>query len=440
MVPKKDTATHTLIAGVLFLFSAATLMQCSKKNVPVEELGRARQEIELATVQEPKDESLSDLNRARQTLLDAHALLPEEKYGEAADKANQARTAAMLSRLGSSPSYSLTLKEKSAAAIAKAEEAYAEALAHDDYEAARRLNSEAIQAVNDADAIEVKEADRGTPLAENSPVQKKLEAYRVAFSKFNGSIEAAEKARAVALSQKPDMLASAATVDAMLAKAKEYDIEKIDAAGYQEASALVQSARADIGADKLKSANEKIVSAEGKASALLEVSRKGKAASLLANAEAATKSAGSDFGRASKKMKPAERAKNEEYLSASREALDSSKKHLSEEMYEESIQESHESIRLANLVSEASGGAGTREATIEDDGTKKGEEATTSSESGNSYKVKKAHPAESLWRIAGKKDVYGKSAKWKKIYDANKKKIGKDPNRIFPGQELVIPK
>lgn len=50
------------------------------------------------------------------------------------------------------------------------------------------------------------------------------------------------------------------------------------------------------------------------------------------------------------------------------------------------------------------------------------------------YIVKKG---DSLWSIA--KRIYGDGSKWRKIYDANKKFIGKDPNRIYPGQKLVIP-
>lgn len=34
----------------------------------------------------------------------------------------------------------------------------------------------------------------------------------------------------------------------------------------------------------------------------------------------------------------------------------------------------------------------------------------------------------------------GDSSKWQQIYSANQKTIGKDPNRIRPGQKLVIPK
>jgi LysM repeat protein len=50
------------------------------------------------------------------------------------------------------------------------------------------------------------------------------------------------------------------------------------------------------------------------------------------------------------------------------------------------------------------------------------------------YTVKKG---DSLWKIA--KNVYGDGSKWRQIYEANKKVIGKNPNLIYPGQKLVIP-
>lgn len=44
---------------------------------------------------------------------------------------------------------------------------------------------------------------------------------------------------------------------------------------------------------------------------------------------------------------------------------------------------------------------------------------------------------DSLWSIAVK--YYKNPAKWKTIYDANKKTIGSNPNLIKPGQKLLLP-
>lgn len=57
-------------------------------------------------------------------------------------------------------------------------------------------------------------------------------------------------------------------------------------------------------------------------------------------------------------------------------------------------------------------------------------EKTTS----KSYIVKKG---DSLWKIA--KTYYGEGTEWRRIYDANKGVVGKNPNLIYPGQKLVIP-
>jgi LysM repeat protein len=69
--------------------------------------------------------------------------------------------------------------------------------------------------------------------------------------------------------------------------------------------------------------------------------------------------------------------------------------------------------------------------------TKKSRPAPQKSTQVKTYTVKSG---DSLWRIAARKDVYGSGNQWRKIYNANKKTIGKNPNLIFPGQKLVIPK
>lgn len=59
------------------------------------------------------------------------------------------------------------------------------------------------------------------------------------------------------------------------------------------------------------------------------------------------------------------------------------------------------------------------------------------------YKVVKG---DCLWKIAGKKDIYGNPRLWPKIWDANKNGVVSgtpttipNPNRIYPGQVLCIP-
>lgn len=65
---------------------------------------------------------------------------------------------------------------------------------------------------------------------------------------------------------------------------------------------------------------------------------------------------------------------------------------------------------------------------------KKTTKRTNSKAVPDTYIVKKG---DSLWNLA--KKFYGDSAKYKKIYNANKKVIGSNPNKIYPGQVLTIP-
>ena len=52
------------------------------------------------------------------------------------------------------------------------------------------------------------------------------------------------------------------------------------------------------------------------------------------------------------------------------------------------------------------------------------------------YEVRKG---DSLWKIAKKQEIYGNPRLWIKIFNANMDRI-KNPNVIFPGQLLKIPR
>ncbi|MBI3008216.1 MAG: LysM peptidoglycan-binding domain-containing protein [Candidatus Omnitrophica bacterium] len=52
------------------------------------------------------------------------------------------------------------------------------------------------------------------------------------------------------------------------------------------------------------------------------------------------------------------------------------------------------------------------------------------------YKVKKG---DTLWKIAGYKEIYGSPAKWTILYEANKDQIN-DPDSLKPGITLNIPR
>jgi len=62
--------------------------------------------------------------------------------------------------------------------------------------------------------------------------------------------------------------------------------------------------------------------------------------------------------------------------------------------------------------------------------------AGTATPRAGNYLVK---PGDSLWRISGRADVLGRSAEWRRIYEANRDRI-QNPDRIYPGQEIEIPR
>lgn len=46
---------------------------------------------------------------------------------------------------------------------------------------------------------------------------------------------------------------------------------------------------------------------------------------------------------------------------------------------------------------------------------------------------------DSLWRISSRGDVYGDGTQWRRIYESNRGAL-RDPDLIYPGQELSIPR
>ncbi|HET9950971.1 MAG TPA: LysM peptidoglycan-binding domain-containing protein [Candidatus Eisenbacteria bacterium] len=48
-------------------------------------------------------------------------------------------------------------------------------------------------------------------------------------------------------------------------------------------------------------------------------------------------------------------------------------------------------------------------------------------------------PGDSLWRISAREAVYGDGHRWNELYEANRDRI-RDADRIYPGQELVVPR
>ncbi|MGH7680694.1 MAG: LysM peptidoglycan-binding domain-containing protein [Candidatus Eiseniibacteriota bacterium] len=94
--------------------------------------------------------------------------------------------------------------------------------------------------------------------------------------------------------------------------------------------------------------------------------------------------------------------------------------------------------RLEARVAEAGAPRGPRESASGRGASDKGASGTASapSDRAETYVVKKG---DSLWRISGLTETLGRSAEWSRLFEANRGRI-RNPDRIYPGQELHIPR
>lgn len=417
-----------------------------KKPVPVRELSEAKNEITSAEQEHAPQYAADKYNEARNALLQAHQQLADENYDQASSSAKQASALALESRQASAPLYAAALKAEAKTALDAADEAYASELARDDFQAAQKLFSDGDELLKKADG------------------SKSLDDYGQSIRKFTSSKEASERAKNLALSQKGDLLSSLSGARTNLKLAEEYGADKSAPGQYAGARAELEAARSDIEAGRLKSGNAHIVKAEQMAQALVSQARVARAGEIRKQAEAAVKAADTKLHRTDT---PAARSNSDnaamlnslrEHLAAAREAVNSANDNYSKQKFDDSVQDSEEAIRLAQIVQEqcdriGSGSVAQRDANINPDQNKpnSNQNQTNTNQNTNQnnqdqalpagwrrYTVRKIRPAESLWSIAADRAHYGNGDLWRKIFQANRDSV-KNPNLIFPGQILVIP-
>ncbi|MCE9596888.1 MAG: hypothetical protein K8S54_02885 [Spirochaetia bacterium] len=404
---------------IILAVAVSTVVYCSKP-VPVQELSQARNEIALAEEEQAKDFSATNFENARQSLLGAHAQLSGEAYDQSKVKAVEAFTNARSARLEAAPKYAEKTRSTAEQSVAKAEDAYAEELAKDDYAAAKKLYSEGNEALTGAKA------------ASGDAV---LDSYRTAYRKYEASAAASEKARTTALAQKGDLLQSLNGVQSVLDKAERYGAKQYATQEFESAQALMTGARSDFEGSKLKAGAMKMKQAEEQAGLALSKSVSQYAAKK--KDEATTAVTGAEKNVEGLPAGKDETKTLRDYAAAAREALNSSVTNYGNQKFEDSIKDSEEAIRLAAIIREQSLAArdkyNNREAVVPDT------TGLTNLPAGwQLYTVKKLKPEECLSCISKKKTVYDNLHLWKRIFEANTDVI-KNPNLIYPGQQLFVP-
>jgi len=121
---------------------------------------------------------------------------------------------------------------------------------------------------------------------------------------------------------------------------------------------------------------------------------------------------------------------------------------MQDSLYQDEIRESEASLAEAKARRAALGGevdsllaeAGRHEQNIRTLlAARGGTEARPRPASGEGSSRWSVRPGDSLWRISSREEVYGNGAEWRRIYESNRDAL-RDPDRIFPGQELSIPR
>ncbi len=427
------------------VLTAAVLLACvivfagnCKKAIPVQELSAARSEIALAQGMNAEEHAAEEFAQARESLLGAHQNIADEKYDDAKKMAMAAESQARDARLKSAPKNVLAGYKNVVKAKNEADVAAADQLAKDEYNKAMESSREGVALTKDAREKEKALAELPAEAApEEKVVRQKavLAAYAAASGKFEESNAGFDRAKKGALARRGDLLNSVGGIDQKIKKAETFGAAEVQPDLLKQARSESGRARASVQGGNLRDGIKQIASSQKMADDLLAKTLPAFAEKKKAEADEVVKMAGGEYdalaGKGGMNADDSARMKGiEENLAAAREALGSSEKNYSARKYEESINESQEAIRLAAILREQMSPIAERMAKVQ-------KPVVASSEAGT-YTVQKNSPAESLWRIAGKKGTLNNPFLWVKVYEANKDKIG-NPNLIFPGQTLVIP-
>ncbi len=458
----------TPVLLVTMAFVLLTSANCGQE-LPLKELALAKAQVERAENLKAGEYSPDEFQEARKSLTEANDYAAEEKASESKKSADYAISKAYDALEKTLPKLTAKAREEAVASLDAAEEANASETSPESFQAAT--------AAKDAGDAKLTEADQSLAayLREESDEtlkeqkrSKALNEYEEAYQLYLTSKKTGMDAKTAALGKSDGIRQSADEVDATLQKASRYS-NGINPS-VEEEKARIQSAYADIEAGRLKTAEEKIKIARAASGPLLASSVRDHAKERNSQARDVVEDANARFGELnSDTLLKASATKDsygsaQENLGAANESLTSSSNLYEQEKYEDSLSQSEEAIRLAEisidqvetLKSSNPKLAKTDRGTTSTVGTEnKKKDTTQSSEEDGSdsaagsrlkslgkgwkqYTVGKSNPADCLWRIAKREDVYKNSTLWPRIFEANRKQI-KNKNLIYPNQKLKIP-
>lgn len=454
MLRKEKTAVF--LSG-LVLFSIG-FVNCAQE-LPVKELALAKSQVERAERLSAEEYAPEEFSEAKKSLISANEFASQENASDSKKNADYAISKAYDALEKTLPKLAAKSREEAVTAIDAADEAYASEYTPEEFK----------KAVTARDAGETKLAQADASLAsylredkdETAKELKRtvaLQEYEDANNHFVEAAKISQDAKKVALDRSGSIRQSADEVEAVLEKA--YTYSKGGNPAIDEEKARVASAREDIAAGRLKTADEKIKTARLASASILKTAVQDHAKNRNLQAKEVVEDANARFGELNAETYLKSNAKEsyastQENLGASNESLQASGNLLEQEKYDDSIAQSEEAIRLAEIsidqIETLKGKttvAKKDRTAVETDTTKK-----TTTEEGDKpassqveelsggwkrYTVEKSNPADCLWRIADREDIYSDAKLWPRIFEANRKSI-RNKNLIYPKQKLNIP-
>lgn len=378
------------------VMSLAMCIAC-RANIPIREMSYAKKDISAAQKVKAEQYAPEEMEAAKKKLYDSQDQAVKEDDKTAKKSAEEASGLAQVAYNKALPLLAkdtIAIAEKS---LGEAGEVYAERLAADEY----RDAEDALKQAND---------------------QFQNRQYEQAYASAVRADEKAKNARNIALGKKDLLRDSIVEVKRTMEEAEKYGAKKYAADKFNLANENIDVAEKAYDAQELKKGFSAVEVAKLNADEALLAALKNTAAERLAAAEKMV-------GQA-EKSKFASQKKAE--MNAARESLENARSKLGDAKYKDSIAASEEAMRLAMLVMSKK-----TEGTEMAEGGDAGQQQDDEKDYWEYKVVYRQHYKDCLWYVA--KKFYRNPFKWKVIYEYNRDQI-QNPNLIFPGQILKVPK
>lgn len=378
------------------VMSLAMCIAC-RANIPIREMSYAKKDISAAQKVKAEQYAPEEMEAAKKKLYDSQDQAVKEDDKTAKKSAEEASGLAQVAYNKALPLLAkdtIAIAEKS---LGEAGEVYAERLAADEY----RDAEDALKQAND---------------------QFQNRQYEQAYASAVRADEKAKNARNIALGKKDLLRDSIVEVKRTMEEAEKYGAKKYAADKFNLANENIDVAEKAYDAQELKKGFSAVEVAKLNADEALLAALKNTAAERLAAAEKMV-------GQA-EKSKFASQKKAE--MNAARESLENARSKLGDAKYKDSIAASEEAMRLAMLVMSKK-----TEGTEMAEGGDAGQQQYDEKDYWEYKVVYRQHYKDCLWYVA--KKFYRNPFKWKVIYEYNRDQI-QNPNLIFPGQILKVPK